>query len=458
MTTLPPFQFKYARSDAGVLSTAELTIKPNSVIWIVGSSGSGKSTLLHLLKGFYPEFLSGELNSSPQIFNEAFQNTLYVSQNPLAQIVHERVGEEFFFTLENALATTSEMQAARGWMADFGLLDQEFAPTAQLSHGLGQRLMLASQLAARPSWLMLDEPTAFLNPVMRDDFYDTLAELKGQCGIVLIDHHTNAATFADVCWHVDMSGVITEMSVNDWMNQQALEYQQELDQPTDDWQVPKLETSFTIQAQELTVGYKKKPLFTANFSLKNGQCAILSGENGAGKSTLLNTLAGMQKPLSGQFNMTQNSQHTKKPSNQMAYVFQHPDSHFFFDTIGEELQQLGVIDIDATLTRIGLPDCAARSPHQLSEGQKRRLTLLYPCLQSKALILLDEPTFGQDNINALRITRLILALKQAGHAVIVITHDLTLQNAIADVVWHIDADQFWTTIVKCENSPMSLRA
>jgi energy-coupling factor transport system ATP-binding protein len=147
-------------------------------------------------------------------------------------------------------------------------------------------------------------------------------------------------------------------------------------------------------------------------------------------------LAGLLKPLSGEITLTASGL-SVKPRTQMMYVFQHPDSHFFFDTVAEELAQLGVTDVVTTLTQFGLDDCAERSPHQLSEGQKRRLTLLFPILLKKSLIVLDEPTFGQDALNAERITRLIQSFKSAGYALIVITHDPVLHQAIADQTWRI---------------------
>ena len=431
---LKPFSFTYARSSAGVSLSHNLPYEPHQVIWLVGNSGSGKSTLLHLLKGFHPEFLAGNVSGhDPAVFKEA----MYMAQNPISQIVHERVGEEFFFTLENQQATVESMDAARHWLTEFGLQDKELSATAQLSHGLAQRLVLASQLAAEPAWLLLDEPTAFLNPAMRDEFYHILKTLKQRVGMVLIDHHPHAATFADICWHVDAQGQITAMPVNEWMALQAQDVQQEIKQPTDNWCVEPLNDAFELSAHHVCIGHKKNPLFSANFSLKSGECAVLIGDNGSGKSTLFNTLAGMHRPLSGEFFLKKNGVRIKNTATEMAYVFQHPDSHFYFDTIAEDLSQLGVMDMDATLAQIGLPHTATRSPHQLSEGQKRRLTLLYPCLQSRPLVLLDEPTFGQDAINTLRITRLILALKHAGHMVIVITHESALQHTIADQVWTI---------------------
>lgn len=443
MPQILPFSFRYTRSNAGLSLANTLSAHPNQVIWLVGNSGSGKSTFLHLLKGFYPEFISGQLNGDTP---EAFKDAAYIAQNPLSQIVHERVGEEFFFSMENADWPMTRMTAAQSWLSRFGLANQTLTPTTQLSHGLAQRLLLAAMLAFEPAWIVFDEPTAFLNPAMRDDFYTVLGELKGHVGMLIIDHHPHVAQYADVCWHVADDGVISEISVADWLSIQSKDVHHEQDTPNAFSFVPNTTQRVKISTQELIIGYKNAPLFTADLVLKSGDCAVLLGENGAGKSTLFNTLAGTQKPISGKVTFELNGVPSKATSH-MAYVFQHPDSHFFFDTIGEELQQLGVTEIEQTLTQIGLQGRENSSPHQLSEGQKRRLTLLYPCLQKRPLVLLDEPTFGQDAVNTNRIVRLINQLKQAGHTLIVITHDKIVQQAIATHIWEISDGKLTTTAV-----------
>ncbi|MBS1174637.1 MAG: ykoD [Burkholderiaceae bacterium] len=434
MNCLPAFEFSYARTATGIHLPAPLSLPATGLIWLTGASGAGKSTLLNLIKGLHPEFIHGTLSGgNPAIAPDA----LYLSQNPHTQIVHERVGEEFFFSLEHRQDSPSEMHTHLKLLAQFGLADFEMMPTAKLSHGQAQRLLLASMLATDPKVLLLDEPTAFLDPQMRADFYRTLHTLKQNACVILIDHHREAVPLVDICWYINERGVIRELPVAQYLDLTSTELEHERAHPQS-FTLPDAPSKITLNLSNLVIGYdKKNPLFSiAHATLQSGECAVLCGDNGSGKSTLLNTLAGLLKPLSGEIDLTASGL-SVKPRVQMMYVFQHPDSHFFFDTVAEELTQLGVTDVPATLTQFGLDHCAKRSPHQLSEGQKRRLTLLFPILLKKSLIILDEPTFGQDALNAERITRLIQSFKSAGYALIVITHDPVLHQAIADQTWRI---------------------
>ena len=437
---LEPFAFHYARTRAGIALSKPFELPERGLVWLTGASGSGKSTLLNLIKGLHPEFIHGKMTGNdPGIARDA----LYLSQNPHTQIVHERVGEEFFFSMEHRQYTPEQMRAKKSLLAQYGLGELEFATTAQLSHGQAQRLLLASMLATEPRVLLLDEPTAFLDEQIRTEFYQLLAQLKQHACILLVDHHAQVAPYADTCWHISAQGDLSERTPADWLHETQQALQQLRAESSLTQTPPPLSAQITLSLEQLSVGYDKKhPLFSAHATLHSGECAVLCGENGSGKSTLLNTLAGMTKPLGGQCTLryqasAEETPQQIKPREQMMYVFQHPDSHFFFDTVAEELTQLGVQDIVGTLAHFGLADCAERSPHQLSEGQKRRLTLLFPVFLQRALIVLDEPTFGQDALNAERITQLIRSFKAAGHALIVITHDATLHRAIADQTWEI---------------------
>ena len=161
---LEPFAFHYARTRAGIAFSKPFELPERGLVWLTGASGSGKSTLLNLIKGLHPEFIHGKVTGGhPAIARDA----LYLSQNPHTQIVHERVGEEFFFSMEHRQYTPEQMRAKKSLLAQYGLGELEFATTAQLSHGQAQRLLLASMLATEPRVLLLDEPTAFLDPRAR---------------------------------------------------------------------------------------------------------------------------------------------------------------------------------------------------------------------------------------------------------------------------------------------------
>ncbi len=428
--TIPPFSFYYTRSRKKIVLEHALTLSDQKIIWLVGNSGCGKSTFLHLLKGFYPEFLQGDLsNDSINIL----ENAAYIAQNPLSQILHERVGEEFFFSMENAHYSHEQMRAKKSWLKEFGLEEKEFEKTSHLSHGQAQRLLLASMLATKPEWIILDEPTAFLDDSIRHSFYTTLHSFKKKMGIIIIDHNLSMAKIADTCLHINDEGLITEISVQDWLLLQEKEILQSSSFGSN--LIAPAHTT-ELSAKNLLIGYPSKILFRATFTIQSRECAVLLGDNGSGKSTFFNTLASIQKPLQGKLDFKVN----EKPAsiqNHLAYIFQHPDSHFFFDTLSDELKQLGLNEPDSVLNEMNLQNRNHHSPHQLSEGQKRRLTLFFPVLQKRSLILMDEPTFGQDHVQTQKIIQLIQELKSAGYALIVITHDINVQKEIATHIWRI---------------------
>ena len=214
---LEPFDFHYARTRAGIALSTPLNLPERGLVWLTGASGSGKSTLLNLIKGLYPEFIHGTLaGGNPAIARDA----LYLSQNPHTHIVHERVGEEFFFSMEHRQYTPEQMHAKKYLLEQYGLGDMELKPTAQLSHGQAQRLLLASMLATEPKVLLLDEPTAFLDEEIRTEFYQLLNELKQHVCILLVDHHMQVAEYADVCWHISEKGELNKRSPESWLAMQ----------------------------------------------------------------------------------------------------------------------------------------------------------------------------------------------------------------------------------------------
>jgi energy-coupling factor transport system ATP-binding protein len=166
---------------------------------------------------------------------------------------------------------------------------------------------------------------------------------------------------------------------------------------------------------------------------------VLKGKNGKGKSTLFKLMAGLLKPLEGEIRLIKDKQMipSKKHYKEMGFIFQNPESHFFYDTIEEELRGLGneylQVLVKCFLKGIDL----TRSPFLLSEGEKRRLSILMTVFHNKSIIFYDEPTFGQDKESILLIRSIVLELQKMGKLQFIISHDESFINSLNAAVYEL---------------------
>ncbi|MEK6624101.1 MAG: ABC transporter ATP-binding protein, partial [Bdellovibrionota bacterium] len=198
-----------------------------------------------------------------------------------------------------------------------------------------------------------------------------------------------------------------------------------------------------VNCQNISFSYPGKSIFQqVDFNVGPKRIISILGENGAGKTTFFKLLSQMLKPQTGEINffLGQERLSAKKCFDAMSIIYQNSESQFYFDTVREELSfkasQLELVMKLATL--MGLDNTLDRSPYMLSEGQKRRLSILIAIAQDKPLILYDEPTYGQDKENITLITRLMMALKQANRLQIMITHDRPWAQEISDEIYQLD--------------------
>lgn len=133
----------------------------------------------------------------------------------------------------------------------------ELKPTAQLSHGQAQCLLLASMLATEPKVLLLDEPTAFLDEEIRTEFYQLLNELKQHVCILLVDHHMQVAEYVDVCWHISEKGELNKRSPESWLHETQQALQQLRAESSLTQTPPPLSAQITLSLEQLVVGYDK---------------------------------------------------------------------------------------------------------------------------------------------------------------------------------------------------------
>ncbi|MBC7712162.1 MAG: ABC transporter ATP-binding protein [Rhizobacter sp.] len=447
MYKLSPFSYTFNKSGKAQKIFLENTLEfnRNETIAISGPSGGGKSTFLKVLKGIIPEYSSGTLEGEITFegrpltginFQENLKKILYLFQNPFSQLIYPTTEEEFLFSMENFNFTREEMNIQKEKFEKlFGLKNIWGKKTSQLSNGECQKLVLSSMLAIGPEVLLLDEPTAFLDPESRAEFYNFLKIIKGERLLIIVDHHLEEIKpLINRMIEVDSNGKISESS----LNKLKIKKIQSIDLP-----ILQVEKNLQIDMENVSYTYHKNiPLLKdVNATFLSGEVIAIKGANGAGKSTLFKLISGIVNPDSGKIVTKFSNKEfvNNKNFHNVGFIFQNPENHFFFDTIGEELKQSfknTSIDIlkDDLLKRFFKDIDLQKSPFLLSEGEKRRLSILMTVFLGKSIFLYDEPTFGQDQESIEQITALIRELKKHGLVQIMISHDDSLIYDVADRV------------------------
>lgn len=443
------WSWRYAGREAWAVEDLTLQIPPGQRVLLLGASGSGKSTVLAGMAGL----LSGEdgeergaftLGGVPTSSGPVRGEVALVQQDPDSQVVMEQVGDEVAFGLENLGVSPEQIwPRVEQALAQVGLDVPLDHPTHQLSGGEKQRLALASALAMEPGVLLLDEPTSNLDPAgVREVRASVASALTGSDTTLIIIEH-RVATWVDL---VDRIVVLSPTGIlADGEPGEVLTAYRDQLLAAGIW-VPGVElpvqrlagerTGTCLQATDLTVGYEAgEPISVhAQLDLGAGISTCLVGANGAGKTTLALTLAGLLAPLAG----------SVTSAGHVQMVFQEPSYQFLRHTVREELElSLQFSDlsseeraarVDQFLELMRLRDLADAHPQSLSGGEKRRLSVATGLIGHPPILLLDEPTFGQDRNTWLALVHLLQDAVRAGTSVIVITHDEELVEVLGQEV------------------------
>lgn len=442
MYEIGPFHYLFSRGNKSIFCKEKIIIQSGELVVITGPSGSGKSTLLQILKGIIPEYKAGELTGTVTFNGEAlngvgFTNNLkeilFLFQNPFSQLLYQNASEEFFFSMENFGFSREEMDKRRAELEDYFQLDCLWnKKTNNLSNGECQRLVLASLLAVNPSVLLLDEPTAFLDTMSRKEFYDWLVQMKGKRTVVLIDHHIDEILpRADRVLLVDQDGEL-KASTPEPHKEVAFEW------PA--FKTTEEQVSLRLNHVYFHYSEQKTLLCDLTLSANSGDIVVIKGKNGRGKSTLFKLMVGLLKPLEGEVEMKVNGRVLpfKKMRHHIGFVFQNPETHFFYDTIDEELKQVPPSDKQTILHNFFKGIELSRSPFLLSEGEKRRLSLLMIIYQNRNVLFYDEPTFGQDKKSVDMIRSMILQQKDLGKIQFIISHDDHFIESLNPVIYQLE--------------------
>lgn len=424
------FQFSYPLSDYRIGFSGELIIHRGDHILLQGASGSGKSTLLLALKGIIPHLVNGKIHgeityNGRTISSLEEQDLLkigYLQQNPDSQVICQTVFAELAFGLENLSLTANKIKQRIERIAiDFKITHLLSRNVSELSGGEKQKVNLLAILLMEPEVLLLDEPTAFLDPESAHELMLILKQYTQEITVIIVEHNLNyLARIVNRVITINDDGQLTEIELNKINWQPTLTHAQ-VHQP---------QNQEILQLKNLCFSYPdNQPLLNnVNLTLKKGEILAIHGKNGSGKSSLLKLIAKII-PLNNAiyWHGTDIAQINKQKYWQdVSLLWQNPEAHFIFNSVSAELNNRQDL-----LTDFNLSAQAKNNPFNLSEGQKRRLSLAIALNKATQLFLLDEPSFGQDEINKSLLINKIHQLAASGCTFIIITHDIAFSQAVA---------------------------
>ena len=454
--------WRHAGRKNAALSGVDLDIAPGERVLVLGPSGSGKSTLMGGLAGLLGGAEEGEATGTLTVDGvaptEARGRVGLLMQDPEAQVVLARVGDDVAFGMENLGVPREEIwPRVEESLSAVGLDVPLDHSTTELSGGQKQRLALASILAMGPGLLLLDEPTANLDPSGVAEVRAAVEAVVERTGatMVVVEHRVDV--WAPL---VDRVIVVADGRIAaDGPLSQVLEEQGEVLRERGMWlpgdavaaevgPAPEVapassEDAPIARVTGLSIGYDKaSPVRSGiDLTLERGVSTCIVGANGAGKSTFALTLAGLLSPLAGTVEVetsdgTRGDPHewsSKQLLGRMSMVFQEPEYQFLASTVADELaigpRAVGMSEeeiaplVEEHMEALGLTKLARANPMTLSGGEKRRLSVATALISAPELLILDEPTFGQDRGTWLGLVRLLRAALARGVTLVSITHD-----------------------------------
>jgi energy-coupling factor transport system ATP-binding protein len=475
--------YRHAGRTAWAIRHLDVSVEPGERVLLAGPSGAGKSTLLAGLAGLLDTDQAGEtegtllVDDAPPV--RVRERIGMVFQDPETQLVMARAGDDVAFGLENHAVPTDEIwPRVDAALARAGFPYGRDHPTGRLSGGEKQRLVLAGIIALEPSLLLLDEPTANLDPDGAALVRSTIAQLVEDRGttLIVVDHRVE-----------DWLDLVDRVIVLDRQGElladgpAAAVFVRETDRLTAAgvWTPRPLSVErrpSPADGEELLVGERlayaypgagRDAISDASVCLRSGEIVAVTGPNGSGKSTLAMLLAGLLPPTEGAARMGAGlgdrvraltggrvrltPRILSRPLHRwrardlvcaVGTVFQNPEHQFLTGTVRAELalgprvagRAAGEVRaiVDALLERLHLAHVADANPFTLSGGEKRRLSVATALASKPAVLVLDEPTFGQDRRTWLEMVDLLGELRDTGHALCCVSHDLDFVAALAD--------------------------
>lgn len=474
------YSFAYPNAESNVLENITLSIEKEDFVLLCGTTGSGKTTLLRNIKREIAPV--GRITGTLTLFTQQDggqtdkEHTLsvgFVSQSPENQIVMDSVWQELCFGLENMGLPNHVIKRRIAETVHFFGIDYWInKKTSELSGGQKQMLNLASVMAMQPKLLILDEPTAQLDPIAAKEFIQMIGRVNDELGttIVLSEHHLEGVlpmankvlfmqkgrvstyqpqdfvkalfnennTFtkafpsaANIAYKLGEKNEypLTVRQGKNWIDKHNIS----LSPPKSEPAGKQNKKDIVLQGKGLWYRYAKTDDFAvkeASINVYDGQVHALVGSNGSGKSTLLHLLCGAYKPNRGKV--------VNPKKAKIGLLTQNPKALFICDTVYEELLVLRKTfhytkeDVNRIAEKLHITSLFQRHPYDLSGGEMQKTALAKLLLLSPNVLLLDEPTKGIDAAAKEELMAILKAEKAEGKSIVLVTHDLEFAAEAAD--------------------------
>ena len=493
MIELKDFSFQYKAQSEPTLKNLNLTIYKGEKVLIVGPSGSGKSTIGQCLNGIIPNIYKG--TSSGQFLiqgKEAFDLSIYekshlvstVLQDTDGQFIGLSVAEDLAFALENDMVDLGTMkERVQSWAERLDLMKLLDHRPQDLSGGQKQRVSLAGVLIDESPILLFDEPLANLDPKSGQDIIDLIDQIHEEQGTttIIIEHRLEDVLYRpiDRVILINQGQVLFNGQPDDLLRTTLLAengireplYLTTLRQLGQDIsklphldKVEKLplgdvsvdiptphfekgaEAETILELGHLNFAYREGQPILKDLSLTipKGQRLAIVGKNGAGKSTLAKAICGFIQTEGTYFSKEEDikGDSVKERAERVGYVLQNPNqmisTNMIFDEVALGLRLRNVPEdqiesrVHQALKTCGLYEFRKWPISALSYGQKKRVTIASILVLGPDVLVLDEPTAGQDQRNYTEIMDFLDELHQKGHTIVMITHDMQLMLDYSD--------------------------
>jgi len=432
MLKIEGYSYTYPGAQGHALSEVDLAVGPGECHVVTGPTGSGKSTLALALKGLLPEGRSaGALGMS-----DGFTCGI-VMQDPETQILRTTVGAEAAFGLENLCVSPHDMGRLVGdALRSVGLDRPLDFDSTRLSMGQKYRLLIASQLAMGHRLVIMDEPSGQVDPEGLSLLSTVMKRLKRSgVSFIVFEHDVRAFSgVADRYWSFD-EGRLLPASPPETDSAAPI---RTVRKPGDPGEAVVTATGLSVP------GFCPLPVRNgAGFTVSRGELVSVCGPNGSGKTTLLRLLTGFMRPSGGELAVLGGPPSARRLAGRVGCLLQDPHAQLFEDTVYDEVaftsRRLGLqgpelrARVDDALGLCGISGLAGRSPHRLSYGQKRLVSLASVIAHEPELLLFDDPFSGLDHGRRRSILRLFERLSSVrGAAVVWTTHNPDLLDGMAD--------------------------